>query len=484
MKSPSVKTIILLTLTLLLIKCGEVKVNNVVEAFQEEVNYTTDYYKDTTILKLEIRARKHVYPGENLSIQVLHEGKPVWTPTYESLVEDSVNGVVVSFMDKVSVTDRNGFVNFTIPDLERPENFYIETSKSNYLAYETFERRGIDYIAPMGMTVTAHLLPNIYFNLDPSVKGLLKRIRVLQPGNLGPGGVRFAYLDLDHIEDKIEDTPIKIDNKKETDKAQILDAFKKGGAGDIVVFHGHGNDSNGDGLTDDLLDKGDDKITPEEICNAIQSDNDPPDIVIISGCRGSDIMDKLCACGVKLVIAYPINVTIYSGKEETEEILEKLLDGVKISTLLDESDPGDKKGFRAKAKACGNSAFSGFADMVLKDFLDKIPTKIAISDILFQKTQNQSDVQILFKATLTTESGEPISNKELTFDYLVKNRNNQQKLSEDIKFSKTDPGGIAHIPLVKVPWQNGSKIRAEVTVKFEEDEEYKGSMDQRAKNYE
>ena len=50
--------------------------------------------------------------------------------------------------------------------------------------------------------------------------------------NLGPGGVRFAYLDLDHIEDKIEDTPIKIDNKKETDKAQILDAFKKGGAGD------------------------------------------------------------------------------------------------------------------------------------------------------------------------------------------------------------------------------------------------------------
>jgi hypothetical protein len=410
--------------------------------------------------------------GDEIRIRVLSDRKPVWEPTEED-GHGAVHGVLVSLAGNTRATDEEGWATLPAPLSEFPMTYEITARKAGYAALDAHSVDGRTLYAPSSLMVTVLLPAGIAFSLPPDVKERLKRIRILDTTWLSDIAKKA-------LAQKLADSGIDIDEDSGWDEEDILDDLAEAGWDDIWVFHGHAGDTDGDGANDAIGDDDDNAMTAAELCQALARDQDPPSIIVLSGCATASLAQRLCACGAKIVVGY--DKTCYSGNgaSAAEKLIEALLDGKTLresagvaSGALNGSDgPGT-------VTICQGGGSSVELDTArLGDALYRKPSTTTLTTFTMQPSQDQSSYETLLKARLTDANGNVLAGRAMVFTILCELENQSRVYFLEASIGSTGADGIADSTLWRIARPPASTLTCRAEATFEGDAEYAASRDQ------
>ncbi len=375
-----------------------------------------------------------------------------------------VSGVLVRLADQEAKTDASGVVIFDAPVNEFPTTYRVGAYKDGYAFLDSFSLNGELRYAPGYLAVTVLLPAHASFSLPPDVEDRLSRIRILDTTWL-------SDIEKKALLQKLEGTDIEIDEDSGWDEEDILEDLSDAGWDDIWVFHGH---SNGMAMGDD----DDNAVTGDEMCEALRKDNDPPSIIVLSGCATSRLAGQLCACGAKIVIGYSETCYIKNASSATEQFLEALLDGKTLSEgvmaasgeLNGSSGPGT-------ATICqGGGSNINVDSSKLGDALYRKPTITKLLEFIMHASQDGKAYETLAKAKLTDIDGNNLAGKSIAFFVDCELGRSLNTYAIEVDAVDTDGQGLATSKLWRIAQLNNQSLVCKMDASFRGDAEYKASM--------
>jgi len=416
---------------------------------------------------------KEYLPGSEIRIKVLSDGKPVWSNTFEEGFGNS-KGVLVTFDEKTRETSRGGWVSFVAPESKYPLNYYVTARKSGYGHYNVHSIDGVIKYSPDTLNVTVFPSPGVVYSLPPQVKKHLKKIRIHDTTWL-------SDIDRSALNKKLKEAGLaEIDYTGGEDEEDILDDLADADEGDIWIFHGHSGDTSGDGTPDAVGDDDDNAITADELCRALNRDQDPPSVIILSGCATSEIARKLCDCGARIVVGYSTRCFSGNAAKAAETFLEDLLDGKTFdASRMNASSLIQGLGGSGEVTVCEGGSL-GSVDLSIAKLGDVLHTKkpsvTEVSSFIMQPNQNNSAFETLIKATLTDKDGNPLPGRLIIFYTRCTVGVQSSAFYHSFKSATTDAAGIATNELLQIA-NPKKKLYCKVEVSFGGDEEYEASED-------